>query len=326
MSDQKLKEISDILLGAHSVLILTHIRPDGDALGSSFGMRQFLREAGINAEVFLPEAPPERYRELCTGYIDRDKFNGFDRFDLILLLDCASFNRIGFAPDIKAVPPEKLLNVDHHVTNSITGKYNYIDGTSSSSCEIASAIATISGQPISKECATLFLLGIITDTGSFRFSNTNGKCLRSAAKLLDAGADLETLVNTAYFSDSINQLQLEADIVNHEMKLAFSGRFAYAFLSDELLAKYNFDLKESENIIDILRRINTVVIAILIYRKDDGFKISLRSKDCRYPVLGIAQKFNGGGHLLAGGATIHAENFSEVESLLLDAVGELLEK
>ena len=319
-----IKEISSALLGAESVLILTHVRPDGDALGSSFGMRQWLRDRGIEAQVFLLEAPPKRYRNLCQDYITIETFPGFDKFDLILTLDCATFNRIGF-DDRNAIPTGKLYNVDHHVTNSISGKSNLVDGKASSCCEIAAKIAMSDGVKLSKKCATFLLLGIITDTGSFRFSNTSSEALRIAAQLIDAGAELETLVNAAYFSDTFDQLKMEAEVTN-QIKLAFSGRFAYAFLSDELLGKYHFDLKESENVIDLLRRIDTVTIAILIYKRDDGFKLSLRSKDSRFPVLGIAQKFNGGGHLLAGGATICAKEFAEVESALLAAVGEVLGK
>ena len=319
---ESIKDIAATLLGAKSVLILTHARPDGDALGSSFGMRQWLRDRGIEAEVFLLDAPPKRYSNLCRGYIST--FPDFDKFDRILVLDCANFNRIGF-PDLDAIPLDKLCNVDHHVSNSICGKDNFVDDNASSCCEIAAKIATFDEATLSKECATLLLLGIITDTGSFRFSNTGSGALRIAAQLIDAGADLETLVNAAYFSDTFDQLKMEAEVTN-QIKLAFSGRLAYAFLSDELLEKYHFDLKESENVIDLLRRIDTVTIAILIYKRDDNFKLSLRSKDSRFPVLGIARKFNGGGHLLAGGATICAKDFAEVERAMLEAVGEVLGK
>ena len=105
---------------------------------------------------------------------------------------------------------------------------------------------------------------MLTDTGGFKFSNTNGDVLRTAAKLLDAGVDLEKLVNILFFSKPEKQLRFESELVSSQIKLACSGKFAYAFIPQELLDKYDFSLKEDEGIIDLLREIDGVVIAMLV--------------------------------------------------------------
>ena len=120
----------------------------------------------------------------------------------MLLLDCAAASRIGFPAELGNIPPEKLLNVDHHRNNDIVAQISIVDPNASSCAEIAARLVMQKSSPLSPEVATLLLLGMITDTGCFKFSNTTGSAMRMAAKLLDAGAELETLVNAIYFSIS----------------------------------------------------------------------------------------------------------------------------
>ncbi len=323
MSEPALIAIRRELDAAQKILLLTHVRPDGDALASSFALRQFFREQGKAAEVFLPESVPHRYRELCPGALSVEDFGAVTDFDRVLLLDCAAVGRIGFLPELGTIPPEKLLNIDHHRNSDVVAAHSWVDPEASSCAELAAKLAMSYDRPLSVAVATLLLLGMITDTGGFRFSNTSGAAMRVAAQLLDAGAELEKLVNAVYFSNPLNQLELQADIIENHLKFSCAGKFVYTYLAPELLQKHHFSLKESENLIDLLRSIDSVVVAALIYTSGGNFKISLRSKDSAYPILDIARHFNGGGHLLAGGATIAAANFAEVEKLLVTEVEKL---
>ena len=191
-------------------------------------------------------------------------------------------------------------------------------------CEIAASLAFASGCGVSQKTAEFFLTGMMTDTGGFKFSNTNGEVLRMAAKLLDAGANLEKLVNILFFSKPEKQLRFESELVSRQIKIACSGKFAYAFIPQELLDKYNFSLKEDEGIIDILREIDGVVIAMLVHHQPEGFKISLRSKEPRCPVAPIAAAFGGGGHLMAAGATADLPDFESLEKIMLEKVAAAL--
>lgn len=323
MQAATIEKILSRLFEATRILILTHVRPDGDALGSAFGMRSWLQENGKNAVVFLAEAPPDCYKNICQGALIATAVDYRD-FDTVVILDCGDDSRI-CCPPTGLPPAEKSVNIDHHTGNNVSAQYSLVAKEFSSTCEICAAVALHDSRKISAETATFFYLGMMTDTGCFKFSNTNGRVMRMAADLLDAGVELEKLVNAVYFSSPLKRLQLESDIVSNHLKMAFDNRFAYAYISDELLAKHNFDIKESENIIDIIRSIDSVITAALIYRKGGAFKISLRSKDSRFPILGIAKHFGGGGHPLAGGCSVETDCVEKVEALLLAEMKKVLD-
>ena len=307
-------------------LIVTHCRPDGDALGSSFGFASVLRDSGREADVLIPAPLPDRYRKFFTRFITSVRQEELAKYDRILFLDCATYERAekGDADLIKSGVP--LLNLDHHRGNTVAeiAGCSFVAPQAASTCQLAYDLAVQCGFAVSKEAATSFLIGMMTDTGNFRFSNTSGDALRCAASLIDLGAELEQAVNTIYFNKSMRQRNFETDLAANALKFAENGRIAYANITQEMLQKHNFDLKEDEGIIDILREIDTVVIAILIHKVKDGFKLSMRSKDSRYPVGPAARKFGGGGHDLAAGATIPADDVQQVLDTILPEFEKLL--
>ena len=312
------------LLAGEKFLIFTHLRPDGDAIGSAFGMRSFLNDIGKKADVVLPADPPARYLKFGLECLrSADPAN----YDTVIALDCAARDRIADGGAMALLTSEeRFFNLDHHFTNNVQASvWNYVDSKASSASEIAAKIALSSGRKMSPHTARFFLAGMMTDTGGFKFSNTTGDVLRTAALLLDHGANLEELVNILFFSKPENQLRFESELISKQIRRNCSGRFAYAFIPQEMLDKYDFSLKEDEGLIDLLREIDGVVIAMLVHRQSDGFKVSLRSKDPRYPVAPVAAAFGGGGHLMAAGATLKCDSFEEVEKLLLEKIAKVLE-
>ena len=315
------------LEAAESVLLLTHLRPDGDALGSTFGLRAFLRSRGKKADVLLTDGMPHRYvnfhRDPLTK-ISREQANGYE---LVAVLDCANVARLNVpeALGIDYLRSRRTVNIDHHVYNNLDAPKNFVCPERSSASEIAAAMLLDSGAEVPPECATSLLAGMMTDTGCFRFSNTTGETLRIAGALLDRGAVLERIANEVFFNKPYNCAAFEADLFNTRLKLACGGRFAYAYIDDELLKKHSFNLAEDEGIIDNLRALEGVVIALIIFRNSSGeFKLSLRSKDSAYPVGPLARKYGGGGHEMAAGATLRLASFEEVEALVCREVSELL--
>lgn len=311
-----------------SFLLFTHVRPDGDALGSSFGLRDALRAAGKKADVVIPYEMPDRYRSFFHGaLLPQDITDIRNTYECVLVLDCATFERIETGGITLPVPGVPLLNLDHHRGNTTVelSDISHVDPEASSTCHLAVQLAKECGLPLVKTAATSLLVGMMTDTGNFRFSNTTGETLRTAAELLDCGAELEQAVNTIYFSKSMRQRNFETDMVSNSLKFLSHDRIAYAFISDEMLKKHNFDLKEDEGIIDILREIGSVVVAILIHKKDGAWKLSMRSKDTRCPVGPVARMFGGGGHDLAAGATIEADTLDEVLEKIIPPIEKMLD-
>jgi len=322
-----LNEMFHELAAADSVLLVTHLRPDGDALGSTFGLRAFLRSVGKKADVLLTDGMPHRYVNFHRDPVTKLSREQADRYELVAILDCANIARLNIpsALDIDYLRARKTVNIDHHVYNNIDAPKNFVCPERSSASEIVAGMLLDAGAEIPADCATALLAGMMTDTGCFRFSNTTGTTLRTAGALLDRGAVLERIANEVFFNKPYNCAAFEADLFNTRLKLACGGRFAYAYIDDELLKKHNFNLSEDEGIIDNLRALEGVVIALLIYRNASGeFKLSLRSKDSAYPVGPLARKHGGGGHEMAAGATLRAASFAEIESLVVREVTELL--
>ncbi len=321
-------EAAELLLRSKRTLILTHERPDGDALGSSLGMQEYLLSCGVNAETYLPEAPAERYRSLIGSYKTELLPEELPGYEQIVLLDCATTERIACGPAVKPaeLPVEKMINIDHHRGNNVAAAKNLVQPDSAAAGQIAAEIAIAGGKELNCKSATLFLLGILTDTGAFRFTNTLGNTMRVAADLLDRGAELERIVNASYYSKPLRQQKFECEMVGTCEKLALDGQYIYAFIPDSLFRKYEFDMRDGEGLIDLLREVAGTRIAALFYKKGDAFKVSLRSKDSATPVGPMARALGGGGHDMAAGITLTGMNDREVEALLLEKVSELLKK
>ena len=322
-----LNEMFDELAAAKSVLLLTHLRPDGDALGSTFGLRAFLRSAGKKADVLLTDGMPHRYVNFHRDPVTKISREQADAYELIAVLDCVNVARLNVtsALDVDHLRARHAINIDHHVYNNLDLPKNFVCPECSSASEIVSRMLLDAGAAIPADCATALLAGMMTDTGCFRFSNTKGETLRTAGALLDRGAVLERIANEVFFNKPYNCAAFEADLFNTRLKIACGGKFAYAYIDDELLKKHSFNLAEDEGIIDNLRALEGVVIALLIYRNAAGeFKLSLRSKNSAYPVGPLARKHGGGGHEMAAGATLRMASFAEIEALILKEVTELL--
>ena len=321
-------ELIDKFRRAKRVLFATHERPDGDALGSTFGMRTCLRAAGRDAEVLVPGELPQRYRRLCREALRSVSSAELDRFDLIASFDCANVARLSLPAGItiEMLRERNFVNLDHHAGNNIAAGVNCIVPTASSTSFLASLLAEAAGFALPPEAATFFLAGIITDTGCFRFANTTPATMRRAADLLEAGADLERISNEVFFSKPRNYAAFEADLMANHLHFGCGGRFAYADISQELLAKHDFDLREDEGVIDLLRELDGVVVAMLVHRNPAGaYKVSLRSKERRFPVGPIARRHGGGGHDLAAGLTLHVADFAAVNALMEREVAALLD-
>ena len=326
MTPEPFRQAAELLRASRRSLIFTHLRPDGDALGSSFGLMAVLGDQGIHAEVFLPGAMPARHSKLFPeprATVTREELEDFDTF---IALDCANPPRLGIPEclSVEELRKKRFINIDHHRANSLeSGFFDLVSPESASCCEVLTRIFLESGTHIPRRAATFLLAGMMTDTGCFRFANTGGGTLREAAELLDRGAQLERIVNALFFSKPLNQVRFENELMNSCLRLSAGGRIASAFIPRALLDKYDFDLREDEGLIDLLREIDGVVFAVLFHRGPDGVKVSLRSKDRAFPVGPLARSFGGGGHDMAAGATLDLSD-AEAEAVILEKLTALL--
>jgi len=304
------------------ILLVTHIRPDGDALGSLCGLLGLLRDQGYQADAVLPESVPDYYREFLPGSgLLTEGSVDLSAYSLIAVLDAARRDRAAFSPvasgEKLAVP---LLVIDHHPDNPLYGDWNCIVPTAAATAEIITDLAVTAEWKLIPEAATHLLIGILTDSGSFRFTNTSPQTLRAAAMLMEAGGEYNRVMSACYFSKPENMARFEADLLCTRLKKAFGGKFIYAYLDPELLDRYQIELRNTEQVIEILRVISGPVIAATIRQETDGFKCSLRSKDKRYSVGRIARAIGGGGHEMAAGCTVSVSSYEQAEQILLEYV------
>ena len=314
------------LLAARNVLIMTHRRPDGDALGSSMGLALFLRAHNINAEVILPDGTPPRFRTLLPSYRSDITLAEAAQFDLFVAVDCANCERLGCGSelDVEYLRKQNFISIDHHKGNSLAAPAEWLKPDACSASFMVAKLLLATGKELPVNAATLLLTGIMTDTGNFCFANTDAEAFQIAAELRKCGADTVRIANAIFFSKPLKQLHFEAELINSCFKMACNDRFAYCFVPDELMKKYDFNMAEDEGLIDLLRGIDGVVVAMLCHKRPDGFRVSLRSKKNQFPVGPIARELGGGGHDMAAGCTVDLPDFAAVEALMISKVSALL--
>ena len=315
--------ITGIIENNDNFLIVTHVGPDGDAIGSTLGLLNTLLENEKKVDAYFHETIPEAYLPLIPNnlkpYLTGD-LPELSKYDMILCLDFSSSERFGKID----FSQYNSVNIDHHPDNTKFAKQNFVFPEAAATAVIIYEILKASDKlRLSQKSATLLLTGLITDTGGFRFQNTSPAALRSGAELLEAGADYSLIINSMFFAKSANLAKMEAEIICYHLKTGCNGRFAWFFLSEELLDSFNIDEKDTEGLIDLIRSIKEFEIVAILKQKEGGFRISLRSKHKQYSVGSVARKLNGGGHDLAAGGFIPSETLEEAEAILEEEISKL---
>jgi len=332
MSSEQLADVRSRINSARRIVLASHLKPDGDAIGSTLAMAEFLRSLGKSVAVVLPDGIPELYQLQAADFMTALPEDAAD-YDLALLLDTAVPARAGFTANgyVPDVLQDKVQIIDHHQDNPAYGRWNYLEKRAATA-EIIFELIESFQVPVPESCANYCLMGLLTDTGGLRFDNTDPAALRSAARMLEAGANLNKVVNQIYFNKPYNQQLFEAELLEKYVRWSCNKRVAWACIEPELLHKYNFDLRNAEGIIDILRSIaGTEIVAIISRRSGKSCRISMRSKNPARPVVELAHKHNGGGHAMAAGMSVdfdtldEASDFFEQEVRMLFSNEELKE-
>ena len=307
------------------ILVTAHVRPDGDALGSVCGFLTLLRENGFDAWGIRPATMPDYFCEYLENqdlFVPEPAGEDLKKYALFISLDSARKDRTAaeFFSGEETVFPFPVLNIDHHVDNPAFGDYNLIVPAAAATAEIVANLAQCCHWKMTEKAATFLLIGLLTDTGGLRFRNTSPAALRCAASLEESGGDFDRVVNSCFFSKPENMARFEADLLCNHLRKAFEGRFLYAYFEPDLLSRYGIALRNTEQVIEILRSISGPVMVATIRKEDGFFKCSLRSKDPRYSVGRIAREIGGGGHELAAGCSIRVSVVEDALAILLKHV------
>jgi phosphoesterase RecJ-like protein len=304
------------IAAAQRALLVTHISPDGDAIGSVLGFGLALRAAGKTAVMACDDGTPDTFRFL-TG-ADEITADPRGQFDLIVSLDAADLKRLGAVGEKLPRRPDLLF--DHHITNPGFADINLIDVSAASTAELIAEWIDDLGLPLTASVAECLLTGLIADTQGFRTSNTSPKTLALAQKLMKAGAPLSEIYNQALHKRSIAALRLWAGGL---ATLKLEDRVAWAVLTQEARQAAKFPGQGDADLADLLTSIREADVAVVLIERADGkVKISWRAVP-GINVSDLAASFGGGGHAPAAGAEI-AGTLAEVEATVIAVTKALL--
>ncbi len=317
--ERLLREIQD----HDRFLITSHIHPDGDAIGSSLALARLLATLGKSAVIWMRDPAPTVYRPLPGNdavHIGETPPAGFpEAFERLVVLECPTPERAGLPAAIEALP---VLNIDHHLGNDDYGVVNWIDTNSASVGAMVYRMAHALSAPVDADTATLLYLTLVTDTGGFRFSNTNAEAFEAAASLMRAGACPETVSRWLYESQPAAVIKLVGETLR-TLELHANGRVATVWLTREMAQRAGAREGDSEGLIDYPRSIAGVDAVALMRQVDEAsYKVSLRSRGA-IDVERVARGFGGGGHPNAAGFTLRGERevlFRQTLDALTEAV------
>lgn len=302
---EQLQKFDESIKSANDIAIFTHISPDGDALGSSLAIFKVIEEHyKKKVTVFISDKIPKIYEFLpCLDCYKRtdDLYYENKVFDLAIATDVATCERMGKGFNLYKKSKIKI-NIDHHKSNNNYGDINIVNPQASSASEVVLDILSDLEIKLTKEIATFIYVGILTDTGGFRYDNTTQKVLEKAAKLLNYGISHCELCQKCFMTKEKKALLLTANAILNA-KFLLCDKIAYTAITLNDMKKYNAKNEHTDRIVETLRQIETCEVALLFKENlNQTTKVSLRSKT--FDVSNFAAKFGGGGHKFAAGLTI----------------------
>lgn len=290
------KEIRSRIQSAHRILITSHVRPDGDAVGSTLAFGLALQEAGKDVQMVLADGVPRALRHLKNSEKIQKKPSGV--FDLIVVVDCSGLDRVGTALDEY---PKPDLNIDHHITNLNFAHINLVESTTPSTAEMLARYLPQWGLEISQIVAEALLTGIITDTLGFRTSNVQPQTLRTAAALMELDVDMPKLYTKALHERSFEAVRYWGAGLNH---IEMENQIIWTTLSNADREASKYPGKDDADLVSLLASVDGAVVAVIFIEQPNGMiKVSWRARP-GYDTSKIAAQFDGGGHKAASGATI----------------------
>ncbi|OGO76233.1 MAG: hypothetical protein A3K45_07445 [Chloroflexi bacterium RIFOXYC12_FULL_59_14] len=316
MNSGIISQIKDRLNQAQSILIASHVRPDGDAIGALLALGLALQNAGKTVQMVLQDGVPASFRHLQGhNQVQKEPKGEWDTF---ISVDCADFKRLG-KPFQSGPKPD--INIDHHITNEKFGKINLIVGEEVATSAILTDCLPLWGLEITQPIAAALLTGIVTDTLGFRISSTTPESLRQAALLMERGADLPDLYSRAlvrrtypaarYWGAGLSSLERSDGLVWGTLTVA-----------DRKAAGYSGN--DDADLINVISAIDgSQVGMIFVEQSDKHVKISWRAIEDGVDVSQVAKHFGGGGHAAAAGADIPG-SLSEIQPLVLRTTREML--
>lgn len=318
MARLQLSGVVDLLRSSDGFLLSTHTGPDGDAIGSLLALSHLLRGMGKRNIVCACQDPvPKIYRWLPGADAIVDKIGVSGKFDLVVIVDVAQLERIGdIAQTFEA--DQEILILDHHLEDSPSGTNQFIDHSYASASEIIVDMYEAADLALTPDGAVCAYVGLTTDTGGFRFGNTNARAHRVASRLLEVGVDVSDVSARVFDTISFAKAKLLEQVLSR-IVVGDGGAYAYSHLTLTDMTDAKAGPEDADGLVNFVRNLEGVSVGALFREIEDGkVKVSLRSRGA-FNSAKVLKAFGGGGHAGAAGATF-AMTSEEAESAVIDAI------
>ncbi|MCK4739135.1 MAG: bifunctional oligoribonuclease/PAP phosphatase NrnA [Deltaproteobacteria bacterium] len=313
----------EVVKNSKKFIIITHINPEGDALGSLFGTALALKTMGKEVVVYTEVPIPNPFEFLPGVDLVVHSFDGVTDIDATIAVDCGQLSRLG-DDFVNFKEPGVIINMDHHPTNSNFGDINIVVPEASAAGEIVYDFLVEAGIAVDKDIATNLYIAIHTDTGGFKYSSSTAAAFRKAGELVTLGADPWDISMRVYENYPVEKFRLLGQILN-TIDLSSNDKVATVKVSLEMLKSVGDDGGKdlSDGAVNYARSIRGVEVGLLLRECEDGsYKISMRSKS-EVDVACVAEHFGGGGHINAAGARVEGI-FEDVKARVLGELAKQL--
>ena len=316
-----LKTWTEAITKQNSILLISHISPDGDTVGATLSLRLALLSLGKNVRVVCDHSVPEKLLFLpgAEAY-EVTEYAGEICADAAVAVDISSPELLGKARRLFESAQTRFV-IDHHATNTGYGQINYIRGGESSCCLLAYEAIQALGVPITKDIATCLLLGMSTDTGHFQYSSTSPATLCAAAEMVSLGANISDISRRMYRTQSMKRVQLMRHALS-TLHFECGDRVGIIVLDHEAYDKTGCTFGEADGLVNLALEVDGVRMAFMLSEREEGIKVSLRATEPD-TVNDIALALGGGGHAQAAGCTLKM-SLAEAETTVLSRMREKL--
>ena len=295
-------------------LISTHVSPEGDALGSALALAHALRGMGKETLVVNRDPVPRLLDFLPAGGLFRQVSRPDKGYELLVVVDCGDLERTALFNEWR---PPLIVNIDHHITNKQFGQINWVEPDASATAEMIAVLLGDMRVPLTKDIALCLYTALMTETGSFRYSNTTPAVFRLAAELADLGVQPAWVSQKIYERNTVSRLKLLGALLER-MELNSDRTVAWVTIPSELFGRTGTTAEDAEDFVNYPRSLTETEVAILLRDAEPGrVKVSFRASG-NVDVAAIAAQFGGGGHRKAAGCTV-AGTLDAVRSKIIDA-------
>lgn len=322
---EQFAEFGGVVAGHTSFVIMSHVRPDGDAIGSQVALGFALMAMGKTVYLINGDGVPESLAFMAGSEKVTTPPAKPLEVEVAIALDTANKPRLGEKSLHAASKAKFWVNIDHHISNPAYGDLNIIDGTSPATGQILYQLIRALDMPLPDETRDAVYVAVSTDTGSFQYGSTTAATYELGADLIRRGLDVGKINADTYDNHPFRRLELMRELLN-TLEISPDGKIANWELRDAVRLKLDLQPDDSEGLIDMIRGVKGVRVAAFFEELEGGkIRVSMRSKDKGVNVCDVAAKFGGGGHALAAGIRM-AGPLEEAKAAVLAALDEALTK